>query len=105
MLDSITVDKGTLSPVFNKDTKLYTVDLTDETDITISATGKNKITGTGTFNLKDGANVFEITTTDSNNKENTYRVVVNKGDIVSSYLAYLKVPGYTLDPEFNKETL
>ena len=105
VLDSITVDKGTLSPVFNKDTKIYTVDLTDETDITISATGKNKITGTGTFNLKDGANVFEITTTDSNNKENTYRVVVNKGDIVSSYLAYLKVPGYTLDPEFNKETL
>lgn len=105
VLDSITVDKGTLSPEFNKDTKLYTVDLIDDNEITINATGKNKITGTGTFTLNDGANVFEINTTDTNNITNTYRVVVNKGDVVNPYLAYLKVSGYNLTPEFNKETL
>lgn len=105
-LTSLIVDKGTLSPVFNKDTKLYTVDLDEsEENITISATGNNSITGTGLHSLEVGANVFEIISTDDNGSENKYRVVVNRGSVQSPYLNYLQVDNYDMNEEFNKENL
>lgn len=105
VLDSLTVDKGQLTPAFDKDTKLYSVDLdSSETEITITATGKNTITGTGTHSLVEGTNVFEIVTKDSNSSENIYRVVVNRGNITSSYLSDLKIEGYEISPSFDKET-
>ncbi len=106
VLTSLTVDKGQLEPSFDKDTKLYTVDLqAEEEDITISATGNNSITGTGLHSLEEGANVFEIVTTDDSGEENIYRVVVNRGSIKSTYLKYLKVENYDMNEEFNKDTL
>ncbi len=105
-LDSLTVDKGTLSPTFDKTVKNYTVDLdASETEITINATGKNTITGIGTFDLSLGANTFEVVSTDDNGIKNTYVVVVNRGSITSKYLQSLMVEGYTLEEEFAKDKL
>ena len=74
---ALTVDKGTLSPEFNPETRLYTVDLDEsQTNITISATGPNSITGTGLYSLDLGANVFEVISTNNVGDENVYRVVV-----------------------------
>ena len=103
-LSSLSVDKGTLTPAFNPDTRLYSVDLDEsETDISISATGSNAITGTGTHNLDSGSNVFEVISTDSTGNENVYRIVVNRGEIVSSYLKYLAIDNYKINETFNKE--
>lgn len=105
VLSSLEVDKGTLSPNFDKDTKLYTVDLDDmEENITISATGNYSITGTGLHNLDPGANVFEIVSTDDNGAENTYRIIINRGRVESSFLKYLAVDNYNMNEGFNKET-
>lgn len=104
-LNSLTVDKGTLTPAFDKSIKNYVVDVDgSETQITINATGNNTITGIGTFNLNEGANTFEIISTDENGIQNKYIVVVNRGTITSNYLQSLIVDGYTLEEEFNKET-
>lgn len=104
VLTSLTVDKGVLIPEFNKNTKLYTVDLdSSEDEITINAEGQNRITGNGTYKLVDGANVFEIVSTTDDGDNNTYRVVVNKKNIISSYLSYLEIDGYNLNEKFNKD--
>lgn len=104
VLTSLSVDKGTLSPEFNQDTKLYTVDLDESEDnITITATGNNSITGTGLHNLEMGSNVFEVVSTDDNGSENIYRVVVNKGTVQGTYLKYLAVDNYDINEDFNKE--
>ena len=105
-LSSITVDKGTLSPSFDPDTKLYTVDLNDnEEDITISATGKNSITGTGKHTLNKGSNAFEIISTDKNGNENVYRVVVNRGSVISPNLVYLAIDNYKMNETFDSNKL
>lgn len=104
ILTSLSVDKGTLSPTFASDKKLYTVDLDEgEDSITISAEGNNKITGIGTHELKVGANTFEVKSIDSSNKENIYRITVNRGNVVSPYLEYLAIDNYSIAEEFNKE--
>lgn len=104
VLKSLTVDKGVLSPAFDKDTNNYTVNFdTVENDITISATGDNTITGTGTFTLVNGANVFNIET-EKNGEKNTYTIIVNNGSIVSNDLASLSVDNYSLKEPFNKNT-
>lgn len=103
VLDSLSVDKGELTPKFNKNIKSYTVDLdSSETEITINATGNNTIEGTGTHKLVDGANVFEIISKDDDGNINTYKIVVNNPIESSSYLSGLSVTGYQIG-EFNKE--
>ncbi len=104
VLNSLSVDKGTLSPAFNKDVKLYTVNLEESEDnITITATGNNSITGTGLHSLEMGANVFEIVSTDNAGNENKYVVAVNRGSVESPYLKYLQIDGYKLNESFSKE--
>lgn len=106
VLNSITVNKGTLSPSFAEDIKYYQVDLDEsEEDITIDASSNNTVTGTGTYVLKMGANIFEIKSIDQDGIENIYTVVVNRGNINSKYLELLKIENHKLDKEFNKEDL
>ena len=104
VLKSLTIDKGVLSPAFDKDTNDYIVNFdTAESDITISATGDNTITGTGTFPLTNGANVFKVET-EKNGEKNTYTITVNNGSVVSNDLKDLSVDNYTLKEPFNKNT-
>lgn len=104
ILTSLTVDKGTLSPEFNPNNKLYKVEVDENiSNITIDATGNYLINGTGEKNLDIGSNIFEVTTTDDNNNTNIYRVVVYRGNTISKYLKYLAVDNYQLNEKFDKE--
>ena len=66
-LSSLTVDKGSLNPVFNKQTLDYTVELEPETkNITINGTkedSKSSISGLGEKELVEGSNRIEIKVT------------------------------------------
>ena len=63
-LSSLSVDKGTLDPEFNKETLSYEVNVDyDDREITIDAVAENNeaiVSGTGLKNLKVGLNEFEI---------------------------------------------
>ena len=99
------MDKGELSPAFDKDINSYTVDLTPaQSEITISATGDYTITGTGTFPLVNGSNVFKVET-EKNGEKNTYTITVNNGSVSSNYLESLSVEGYSFKETFDKDLL
>ena len=75
-LKSLSVDKGTLSPEFNKDTLEYSVELaSDITKININAEkndSKASVTGIGEVQVKEGQNKIEIVVTAENGSTKTY---------------------------------
>ncbi len=86
-LKSLTVSKGNLDPEFNRSTKEYTVDLSNEENatsinsITIGAKAENSkatVNGTGDKDLSDGENNFDINVTAEDGTETTYKVKVIK---------------------------
>ena len=105
---SLSVNPGTLSPAFNKNTNTYNVSLpSSATSITISATADSSIqsmTGTGTFSLSSGTNTFNVIVTAENGSINTYTINVNVGVTSSNKLTSLTVSEGTLDPAFDPDT-
>lgn len=75
-LSSLTVDGVELSPVFNKETLEYSIDLEPETSrIVVNATVEDKtasLTGTGEIPLSEGPNRIEIKVTAQNGNVRTY---------------------------------
>ena len=83
-LKSLSVDGATITPEFNKDITDYKVELgANTTSITINATpndSKSHITGTGTFEVTEGDNKFQITVTAENGSTKTYNLVASVVD-------------------------
>lgn len=108
---SLNVNPGTLDPAFDKDDYAYIVDLgPDATQITISATADESatsLTGTGTFNLSSGRNIFKVIVTAENGSINTYTIFVNVSALPSpstnNKLSSLTVSEGTLDPAFDPD--
>ncbi len=101
-LSSLTVDQGTLSPVFNKEVISYTVNVgTDVNSITLTASpedNKATISGDGVKTLKPGQNTFVITVTAEDNvTTKDYTVVVNKEQKSILTLSDLTIDGVTID--------
>lgn len=87
-LSSLTVDKGTLSPVFAAGTTSYTVDLIDQSEITIGAKAsdsKASVSGAGKKTLSSGANKFSVVVTAENGTKKTYTITVNLEETPSVY--------------------
>ncbi len=107
-LDTLTVNKGTLSPSFSTGVRQYYVDVEGNVDtLDIGATSAFEgalIEGVGTKTLKLGVNIFEIHVTRERHERATYFVVVNRGNTSSNYLSYLQLEGHTLDQSFDKMT-
>ncbi|WZU01201.1 cadherin-like beta sandwich domain-containing protein [Erysipelothrix sp. D19-032] len=107
-LDTLTVNKGTLSPSFSTGVRQYYVDVEGNVDtLDIGATSPFEgalIEGVGTKTLKLGVNIFEIHVTRERHERATYFVVVNRGNTSSNYLSYLQLEGHTLDQSFDKMT-
>ena len=81
-LSSLLVD-GTMINDFNKETLTYTLSAVenDKTTIELSATAedaKAKIEGTGTKELKEGKNTFEIVVTAEDETTKTYKVEIER---------------------------
>ncbi|NLW15263.1 MAG: hypothetical protein GX038_03260 [Erysipelothrix sp.] len=118
-LDWLTTSEGTLSPEFNKDKFMYTVEVdNDITELTVEAGSDNDsltIVGDGLKNLDVGNNIIEVVVTDEFGTENTYYIVVTrKGDTddegEDSYkddlsLAYLAITDETLNEDFDSKVL
>lgn len=90
-LSNLTTNKGTLSPVFNENTKNYKISVSaDDNDLTLKATpSSKKATVTYTFNgktntsgkiegLTAGDNIVTITVKAENGTTNIYTVTINK---------------------------
>ncbi len=106
-LSTLVSDKGTLSPIFNKETNEYTIDLAnDEDEITFVAlpeSNKVTVTGSGTYSLNTGENNIFFTVSDPDNNTNTYKVIVNRAKDNNNYIKELNVDGI-LSPAFDKNT-
>ena len=79
-LSSITLDKGSLTPNFNKDTLNYQVTL-DSSNVTIGAVSLDKkatVSGVGNKELKEGKNTFVITVTSEAGEKREYQIVITK---------------------------
>ena len=84
-LKSITVTGYDLTPVFNKETYEYNVEVPNEVEkVTISAAkndGNASFSGTGEKELKEGSNKFEIVCTAQKGNSLTYTVIVNRKEL------------------------
>ena len=84
-LKSIEVVNYSLSPDFNKNTKEYSVEVeNDVTSVTINATkedSKASVKGTGTFDLVEGNNKYEIIVTAQKGNTTTYVVNVYRKEL------------------------
>ena len=109
-LHSLSVNKGTLSPVFNSSTTSYAVSVAynvSSINFLATAHAAAEITGdTGTRSLAVGANTFTITVKAENNvSRQTYTVAVTRAAPSNdSTLASLSVSAGTLSPAFNSAT-
>lgn len=77
-LSELTLDKGTLSPIFNKDTVNYTVELEPGTEKIIvgakALDSKADINGAGEILLSEGLNTINVVVTAENGKTRTYKI-------------------------------
>lgn len=83
-LKSLSIDGLTLSPKFNKKTLEYTAEAeANTTKIKINATkedSKATVSGTGTKEVSEGDNKFDITVTAQNGSSKTYTIIVKVTD-------------------------
>jgi hypothetical protein len=111
-LASLTVEGLGLAPEFNAEILDYTVNAPNELEyITIAAEaldGDAGIAGTGSFEIAEGSNDFDVTVTAPDEvTQITYSITVNRASAAASSdatLSSLTVDGHTLTPDFNPQT-
>jgi hypothetical protein len=97
-LASLSVDNGTLTPNFNKDTTKYTVSVDSSVDtINVTAvvedTGKATLTGDGSHSLNYGDNTITVTVTAEDNSTKEYEIVVTRRESNDTSLSDLTIDG------------
>ncbi|MCL1874518.1 MAG: cadherin-like beta sandwich domain-containing protein, partial [Clostridiales bacterium] len=101
-LASLSVSTGKLSPDFNAGTTIYTVSVPNEVStINISATKSHPtamLTGTGSQNLKVGANIFPIVVTAEDTTKKIYIVAVTRQAVDSGASGKFLLPIEDPDP-------
>ena len=117
-LKSMTINKGTLNPSFDKNIINYNVDVENNIN-SISVTVKkdsnkssikyifnnNVVNNLNNLTLNTGDNVLKIEVTAEDNSKRIYTVVINrKEQLVNNYLSDLSIDGYNITPLFDKET-
>ena len=108
-LYSLTVNHGTLTPVFDPNTINYTVLVGNSIEnITINATANHPnatVAGTGQKPLTIGTNPFDIVVTaEDGTTTKTYTVTVTREPSNNATLSSLTVSSGTLTPTFNANT-
>lgn len=107
-LEVVADTEGTLSPTFNPDTTEYTYTSDpDEDEVTINVTLPDGATVSGIedpFNPQNGEDAVILVTAEDGTIT-TYIVHVERGKATNADLDELDVVGYTLSPDFDKDTL
>ena len=70
----------------------------------VASDSKANVNVSGNTNLVTGNNVVNVTVTAENGTVKTYTINVLKESATNNYLASLKIKGYELDKDFDKET-
>ncbi|MCH1942800.1 cadherin-like beta sandwich domain-containing protein [Holdemania massiliensis] len=111
-LKSLSINEGTLSPEFSKDTMSYTATVENSvSQLTISAEPTDTratVTGSGVHNLTVGTNTIEVgVTAEDGTTKKTYTIVVTRQAPKSTdaTLKSLSISEGTLSPEFSKDTM
>ena len=106
-LESLTVDKGSLTPAFTPEEVYYEVEVPYEVDkITLSGILEDKnaeVEGLGEYTLALGKNVLGVMVTSTEGIVRSYQVVVTRSRKTEARLASLQVTDTTLDPGFDKD--
>ena len=106
-LSKLEIANHTFTPEFDKDTTTYYLDTTlDQLSISAETLSKNasyEIIGNENF-VKGTNNVIIRVTAPDGVTTKDYTLVVTKTASPNYYLSDLKVVGYSLSPEFNKQT-
>ena len=106
-LGSLSTSSGILDPTFNKEIMDYEITVPFTTDeITFLGDAEDSqatVIGMNTYSLVEGENNISIIVTSESGKVRTYHIKVTRESIISAYLTDLKVKGYDLDQNFNKE--
>lgn len=80
-LASLSVEGYEITPAFNKKTNEYSVEVpATVSEINISAKKEDKyasVSGTGTFEVFEGSNSFDVIVTSETGVANTYKIIVN----------------------------
>ena len=107
-LISITTDKGTLSPEFEKTTLHYNIDVPYETtEINIEAVKEDEraiLEGTGKYELNLGENNIYLKVTTEEGGTRFYSICVNRNESTESRLQELEIKNSILKPGFNMDT-
>ncbi len=116
-LKSLSVNVGTLSPNFTRETFDYTIDNIIENEIEIKAEAEDAnaiVSGTGTISLINGENKIVIGVTAPNGSVRNYNIIVNKpyqiqqSDLRLDSLSVETINGKgefnSIDINFNKDT-
>lgn len=116
-LSKLDMSGYTLTPAFNKNTNVYSINVGGNVDglnvVAIPNSDKAKVEVVGNTGWKYGVNNVSIIVTAENGNKNTYIVNVNRKSpqttTVSkksndSYLSELVVAGADISPKFNKDT-
>jgi len=110
----LTVDQGTLSPVFSPDTMVYNVEVANDiTEITVDAEASDStakiISGLGKHKLVIGQNKIFVKVRSMTGVERTYTIHVNRQSSDDNSLLKLQVFNGTellaMTPSFDKDTL
>ncbi len=115
-LKSLSVDGANISPTFSKDVTDYKVELgANVTSINIKAStndSRARVSGTGTFEVTEGDNKFQIIVTAENGSTKTYNLIasvvdpnpIEVQDIKGNNLVVVKRKALLTPPESYKET-
>ena len=99
----------TLDPTFNSFVGTYQIHVgneVSEVDIRAILEDSNaRVTNDGIHELKSGINVIDVTITAPDGDTNVYEIVIEREKSANNNLTKLEVEGYTLSPEFEKDTL
>lgn len=107
-LTNLTVNRGILTPIFNKDNLVYRIEVEYQyTNITVNGTKEDNnaiVTGFGTYNLSIGPNIIPVKVMSSDGIERDYQVIVTRKKSDDARLSKLTVFSSTLLPNFSSNT-
>lgn len=105
---TLSVNKGTLTPVFDKNIMYYEVTVPYSVDsILVSAKAEDPtcfVKGTGTYALNVGENLAVVTVEGADGTSRDYQIVITREQNDDARLSALAIAGHSMNPTFNRDT-
>lgn len=103
----LSVNKGTLTPSFEKKQQYYEVDVPYEiSEIVVSATPEDQnasVNGTGTYALDPGNNLATVQVISADGKTRDYQILIRRGESSNAKLSSVVIEDAILTPSFQSD--